>query len=403
MDPQSINFYNRLMKRLDRMDPSSLQTYLLRLVKEKGFFENIFNSVHEGIMVVDNTLKIRFINTAMATLLGITAENTGQPVGKFFRQINWEEMLRQRPEDWGSFSRREMEVFYPEHRYLTFYVLPVSERPDMTQQGLPLLTMIFHDVTETFLANEKHAETQKVKAITQLAAGVAHELGNPLNSLSIHLQLMQRHLAKLAPGTVPDTFAEHLRVASSEVQRLDNIVKHFLNAVRPVPPTMAPIDLHHLLTTAIGFMREEIENKRIQVDLALPDRLPSLFGDGDQLIQAFFNIIKNAIQAMPDGGNLSITCTVEEIYVNVRFTDSGRGITEQELSHILEPYFSTKAGGNGLGLIIVDRIVRAHGGELTIESHTGQGATITISLPRHSRIHRQLPDTNGATAPQSKT
>lgn len=391
MDNKSKSFYDRLLERMDRLDPSSLQTYLLRLINEKGFFEGIFNTIREGIIVIDNKLKIRFVNSACETLLGIGLDDVDQYIGRFIKHLDWEALLSASPEAWGSTSRREMEVFYPEHRYLTFYIMPVAERPDMAKSGLPLATLIFHDVTEACLANEKQVETQKVKAITQLAAGVAHELGNPLNSLGIQLQLLQRALDKIPAATADtDRAAQHLAIASQEVRRLDSIVKNFLNAVRPVPPQLRPLDLRQLLATSVGFMRQEIEDKNIQVDISFPDSIPSLLGDRDQLTQAFFNIVKNAIQAMPDGGQLHIACSVNDLYVNLKFADSGRGIRELELSRILEPYFSTKSSGTGLGLIIVDRIVRAHGGELAIESQPGRGAAFTISLPRQARVTRQL-------------
>ncbi|MGI5923363.1 MAG: PAS domain-containing protein [Lentisphaerae bacterium] len=391
MDRKSKSFYDRLLERVDRLDPASLQTYLLRLINEKGFFEGIFNTIREGIIVIDNDLKIRFVNSACETLLGIGPSDVDQYIGRFIKHIDWEQMLSTNPEAWGNFSRREMEVFYPEHRYLTFYIMPVAERPNMAKVGLPLATLIFHDVTDVCVANEKQVETQKVKAITQLAAGVAHELGNPLNSLGIHLQLLQRALNK-NPSPTPElaNAGEHLDIAIREVGRLDSIVKNFLNAVRPVPPQLRPLDLHQLLATAIGFMRQEIEDKKIRVDISFPESIPSLLGDRDQLTQAFYNIIKNAIQAMPDGGQLHIACSVNDLYVNLKFVDSGRGISEQELSRILEPYYSNKSNGTGLGLIIVDRIVRAHGGELAIESQPGRGAAFTISLPRQARVTRQL-------------
>ncbi|NMA40820.1 MAG: PAS domain-containing protein [Lentisphaerae bacterium] len=392
MDKKNSKFYDRLLERLDRLDPASLQTYLLRLIKEKGFFENVFNNLREGIIVIDNDLKIRFVNRAAGNLLGIDQDAIGASIGTYFKQMVWEELRDTDPESWGTYSRRELEVFYPEHRFLSFYLLPVAERPDPRKSGLPMATLIFHDLTENFQAAEQKVETQKVKAITQLAAGVAHELGNPLNSLSIHLQLLQRTIAKTDdPVKIAEAATEHLAVAQKEVKRLDNIVKNFLNAVRPVPSELLPIDLKRLLGDAIGFMRSEIEDKNIEVEIAFPDSIPTLLGDCDQLTQAFYNLIKNAIQAMPDGGYLHIYCTVDDVYVNLKFVDSGKGISKEDLHQIMEPYFTTKSNGTGLGILIVDRVVRAHGGELTIEGHAGQGAAFTISLPRHARIARQIP------------
>lgn len=391
MDKKNNSFYDRLVDRMDRIDPSSLQVYLMRLIREKGFLEGIFNTIREGLIVIDNNLKIRIINSAAIEMFGISEEAVGQYIGKYFKQFDWEELLRASPENWGRFSRRELEVFYPQRRFLSFYLMPVPERPDMRKRGLPLATMIFHDITESYQEREQNVETQKVKVITQMAASVAHELGNPLNSLGIHLQILKRKLKQQQDGKVSVSDVEKFTdVAEQEISRLDAIVKNFLNAVRPGELHLQPLDLKNLLSEAVGFMRPEIEGKAIQVEISFPDSIPALTGDPGQLTRAFFNIIKNAIQAMPDGGLLYINCSVDDVFVHVKFTDTGKGLSDRELSRLMEPYFTTKSDGHGLGLIIVDRIIHAHGGELAIEGSPGQGATFTISLPRHARIIRQL-------------
>jgi two-component system, sporulation sensor kinase E len=391
MDKKNSTFYDRLVERMDRMDPSSLQVYLMRLIREKGFLEGIFNSIREGLIVIDNGLKIRIINTAAIDMFGINEDAVGQYIGKYFKQFDWDELLRVSPESWGSFSRRELEVFYPQHRFLSFYLMPVPERPDMRKRGLPLATLIFHDITESYQESEQNVETQKVKVITQMAASVAHELGNPLNSLGIHLQILKRKLKQQEDGKIEVAeVGNFIDVAEQEISRLDAIVKNFLNAVRPDKLQLEPLDLKSLLSEAISFMRPEIEGKAIQVEISFPDSIPILTGDPGQLTRAFFNIIKNAIQAMPDGGLLNINCGVDDVFVHVKFADTGKGLSDRELSRLMEPYFTTKNEGHGLGLIIVDRIIRAHGGELSIEGKPGQGATFTISLPRHARIVRRL-------------
>jgi signal transduction histidine kinase len=270
-------------------------------------------------------------------------------------------------------------------------------------------------VTQTHVDTAKTIESQKVEAITMLAAGVAHELGNPLNSLNIHLQLLARCLDRVAahrpPGAKRRTAAgrtskrgkatpsadadvtaarELLQVAGQEVARLDAIVHHFLRAVRPVPPDMRPLDLPKLLGEVLAFMRVEIENRKIAVEASWPDTLPSVTGDRDQLRQAFYNIIRNAVQAMNGGGRLDILCREDSNFVSIRFQDTGAGIAPQNLSRIMEPYFTTHAEGSGLGLLIVNRIVRTHGGELLISSVPGEGAAFTIRLPLRERQVRLL-------------
>ena len=382
-------FADRLMQRLDKLDHSSLQSYLLKLINDRGFLESIFNTIREGIIVIDNELTIQFVNSAAKPMLGISQEDVGQKISMFFRQFPWEQLLGEGAR-LPSASRREIEVFYPEHRFLSFYLMPVAGKQDGLAPDSLLATLIFQDVTETVQATEVNIENQKVKAITQLAAGVAHELGNPLNSLGIHLQLMKRVLKRMPDSQDKGQLEGLVETASGEIRRLDSIVKNFLNAVRPAPLDPKPIDISELLTTAISFMEKEIQDRRISVDLQVSPAIPTIFGDQDQLIQAFFNIIKNAMQAMPDGGSLYVMCSADDVYVNIKFIDTGKGISEEEMRQILDPYFTTKSTGTGLGLLIVDRIVRAHGGSLTIEGESGTGSAFTISLPLHVRQTRLL-------------
>ena len=387
------NFTEKVLGRLDKLDQESLQTCLFSLIKERGFLENVFDAIHEAIIVVDRQRNIRYTNKAAFTLLGIDNDAVGAPLGKYLKTQNWEELLPSDDTRWWNAARREMEVFYPEHRFLSFYVMPLGDSDiEKTYDDLALTTLIFNDITEVTEENVRHTETQKVKAITMLAAGVAHELGNPLNSLGIHLQLLKRNLSKCEQTKELEKAEEHLEIAQQEIKRLDSIVKNFLSAVRPVPPKMLPLNIEDILRDALGFMQNEIENRAIWVELDLPEAIPLLLGDKDQLMQAAYNLIKNAIQAMPDGGRISISVTVDDIYVNLRFTDTGCGFDQAQIANLMEAYFTTKANGHGLGLLIVDRIVRAHGGELTIEGSPGKGAAFTISLPRQSRMVRQLHD-----------
>ncbi len=388
---RKTSFYDRLKGRLDRLDAPALRKYLTRIIDDKGFFEGIFDTVREGIIVIDSALDILLANPAALQLFGMPEEAIGEPIGKYFRQIDWRQLLTLPASEWGRFSRQEIEIFYPERRLISFYLLPAPVQPDSSKDEQLLATLIFHDNTARSLDNEKAMESQRVAAITQLAAGVAHELGNPLNALGIHLQILKRKLANGDDAALRKAASSFVEIAGQELSRLDAIVKNFLNAVRPTQLEMAPIDLQRLLADALQFIQPELQAKGIQAAVNVPEKLPVINGDAGQLTQAFFNLIKNAVQATQDGGRLEISCTVDDVFVHIRFEDDGKGITRQELSRLMEPYFTTKEGGHGLGLLIVDRIVRSHGGVLSIDSRPGAGAAFTISLPRHSRIIRELP------------
>ncbi len=376
---------------LEKMDAASLREYIRRLLNEKGFFEEIFDTLREGIIVLDTQLRIQIINPAAMRIFGIPEDAVGQPVGRYFRQFDWAQLLDVPPEQWGRFSRQELEIFYPQRRFLSFYLLPAPEPPESSAREDQLLaTLIFHDVTERKENSDKAVEAQRVTAITQLAAGVAHELGNPLNALGIHLQILKRKLRNDDPDAVREAAGHFAEIADQELKRLDGIVKNFLNAVRPGHLDLAPVNLQTLLVDALEFLKPELESRNIQVELQFPALVPSITGDAGQLTQAFFNLIKNAMQAMENDGRLQILCTVDDVFVHLRFADNGPGFTNEQLAQLLEPYYTTKENGHGLGLLIVDRIVRAHGGDLAIDGKPGCGAAFTISLPRHARIVRQL-------------
>jgi signal transduction histidine kinase len=220
---------------------------------------------------------------------------------------------------------------------------------------------------------------------------VAHEIGNPLNSLTIHLQLMQRELAALPePGRKP--MEDLLQVAAQEVERLDGILHQFLRAVRPVTLTLESAEPRKILEETVDFLGHEIADRGVRVEIESADPLPSIRVDRGQIRQAFFNLIKNAVEAMPGGGVLHLSLSSDDRMVAITFRDTGSGIQPETLSRIFDPYYTTKAGGSGLGMMIVQRVLRDHGGELDIRSEPGRGTHLTLFLPREDRLVRLLPE-----------
>lgn len=391
MSSRKNNFRDRVQDRLEKLDDATLRNLLRDALNTKNFFEEIFDMIREGIIVLDNALRMRIVNPSAMRLFGFPENAIGQTIGRYFRQIDWGQLLKKPTEEWGRFSRQEIEIFYPERRFLSFYLLPAPEPPELENDEALLAILIFHDITERHEDNEKTVENQRVTAITQLAAGVAHELGNPLNALGIHLQILKRKLANSSPEALRAATEHFVDIADQELRRLDSIVKNFLSAVRPTQLEMSPVNLQELMINALGFLEPELKSKDVNVTMDFPDVIPVVNGDAGQLTQAFFNLIKNAMEAMPNGGRIRIACTVDDVFVHLKFEDNGPGLTTGLLARLMEPQYTTKTGGNGLGLLIVDRIVRSHGGNLSIEGKSGCGATFTISVPRHERIVRQLP------------
>src|SRR5207237_2906924 len=206
---------------------------------------------------------------------------------------------------------------------------------------------------------------ERLNALTLLAAGVAHEIGNPLNSLNIHLQLIEREARKLDGANRPE-LQESVEVARAEVNRLDSIISQFLRAIRPTRPQLRPENVNSVVEEAVRFFAPEIEDRDIVVEQELRSDLPLLELDRDQMKQVFYNVIKNSFEAMKRRGILRIRTDVEATHVIISFTDTGGGMSAESLSRVFEPYFTTKSAGSGLGLLIVRRNDREHGGELEI-------------------------------------
>lgn len=372
-------FLDKLIDRLDRMDADSVQTQFLHLAREKGLLETIFQAIQEGIVVVGRGARIRYANRTAESLFGFKLEAAeGQPIARYIRDIDWEKVLSLDGDEWEKLVRREIEVTYPDHRFVEFYVVPLSA-VEMKEQGA---VVIFRDVTRERATAAESIESERLKALTLLAAGVAHEIGNPLNAVTIHLQLMERELKELADSEVRKSLEELVEVSKREVHRLDRIITQFLRAIRPSLPDRKPVKMDRLLDETLELMRHEVENRRILVEREQPDQIPPVPADDVQVKQAFFNIIKNALQAMEDGGILKIGIEVSERFVSICFADNGPGITSENLGSIYEPYHTTKATGSGLGLMIVQRILRDHGGEIEICSTPERGTAFTLHFPR---------------------
>jgi two-component system, sporulation sensor kinase E len=200
---------------------------------------------------------------------------------------------------------------------------------------------------------------------------------------------MQRRVKKL-PAKIQSEFSESLQIARQEVARLDHIITQFLRAIRPQPLSMRMEDVNVVIEESVAFLDAELKDRDILVELELDRSLPPIEMDRDQVKQAFYNVIRNSLQAMKTGGILRIRSGADETYQFVSFSDTGGGIAPENISRVFEPYFTTKSDGSGLGLLIVRRIVRAHGGEVIIESQQNRGLTLTIRLPRADRRVRFL-------------
>lgn len=377
-------FLEKLMDSLDRIDPGSLQTQFLRLAGEKGLLETIFHAMQEGLIVLDGRACISYANRSAQEMIGFQMPAAeGQPLQKFIRDLDWADVIDFEHSDWPRLVSRDLEITYPDHRFVEFYLVPLNAEEDVPEGAV----VIFRDVTRERKTLSSTLETERLNAIMLLAAGVAHEIGNPLNSLNIHLQLLERDLHEEPKDLDFDDLKELVRISRNEVTRLDQIITQFLKALRPNAADMGPVDMGYVLEESVQFLKVETEDKGVLVEVDIPEDVPIVSADPAQIKQVFYNIIRNAVQAMGSGGLLRITISVTDRFVAIAFKDTGTGINAETLSRIFEPYHTTKAEGSGLGLMIVHRIMRDHGAQIEVESEPGKGTTFTLLFPREdSRI-----------------
>ena len=385
-------FLDKLVGRLERLDPESLQTQFARMARERGLMETVFQAIQEGVVVVSGDATLLYANAAAERLLGIDAWRfRGRSIAQFFPDVDWDRLARRDESEWAHLFTSEMEVAAPVRRVLSLYAAPIDVPPgegDVPSAPQPGAIVILRDVTGDRAEAAEALKSERLNAVRGLASSVAHEIGNPLSSLLYRLRLLRDDLQETRQVT--DQTFEDLRVAENEVSRIDMILKQFLGAMRPAPPAFAKGSIRQVVEETLAVMRPELEDRRVAVLLSCPDELPPVYIDAAQMKQVFFNILRNALQAMPGGGRLALSLSADERSVCVAVRDTGSGIPEDEFRRIFEAYHTTKQGGHGIGLMIVQRIVREHGGLVEVASKQGEGTVFRIVLPLADRRIRLL-------------
>ncbi len=363
------------------------------------FTEDIVQSIASGLVTTDLDGRITSFNRSASEITGFRPE---EAIGKIWWEFfSWNEIQKRyfALAEAGLFQRFDGEIA---GRGGERCLLGVTISPLRNERGEQIgIIGTFQDLTQLKRLEEEMRKKERLAGLGEMAAGMAHEIRNPLASLSGSIEVLKSELA------LRDEHLRLMEIAMSEAERLNSIVTQFLLYAKPLPPRRRPTDLHALLSETVQLLENGPEcHDRIRIVLEAPSEPLMIQVDPDQIRQVFWNLSINALQAMQEGGGLTISTRSPETQkgagdpasdqrVEIVFSDTGEGIRKEDLAKIFYPFFTTKASGSGLGLAIVHRIVEEHSGEIRVESGLG-GTTFTVSLPRGNRgIENPLDDDAG--------
>lgn len=374
--PPKAPFVHKLLKHLDHLDRESVQNYLLDLTDAVSRYEEILDHLSEGVILLSPEGRIQGINRQASLWLGVETREVGRIA--LPEILKDSELARFVSGHLPSLKQKvvgEIAMLAPREMRLRAFLIPLE--PEKSDRSFVLILL---DRSSGEKSSAEDERLQRIESLVSLAAGVAHEIGNPLNAIDIHLQLLKKEIRSL-PEAKRTPFEKTIEVLQGETSRLDKIIRNFLKATRMPPLRLRTDDLNSVAEQALHFMEPELKRRKITTDYEPCRILPFFHMDRARLYQAFINLIKNAMEAMPGGGLLKIRLAQKDKVASIAFKDEGSGIAGEDMPHIFESYYTTKEEGSGLGLVSVFNTVRDHGGRIEVTSKVGKGTTFTLLLP----------------------
>jgi two-component system sensor histidine kinase PilS (NtrC family) len=337
----------------------------------------IVATLDSGLLTVNSQGRIRVFNRYAAEITGIKQETAyGKELFEIFPQLDLADLT--------SNSEQRQEIFYSNRKGLKV-ILSFKHAPLLDKDGNTVGAVVdFKDMTVIRNMEKKLLKTNRLAAIGELSARIAHEIRNPLASISGSVQLID------GSGSIPESDKRLLDIVMRETSRLDNMLNEFLHYARPLPPTRSWFSLYLLLDDLLTMLKGDVRFYSIVIHKNIDEQI-EIFADRDQLQQVLWNLLLNSAEAMPEGGEIYIECswmaplahtqTAAENYLHLDIRDTGSGISKDESKLVFEPFFTTKAGGSGLGLASVYRILEAHNASILLDSSAGVGTTFSIIIP----------------------
>lgn len=375
--------HRREMERINlKLRQSGLDLQLMKL-----YNENIIRSIPAGIVVLDPQGVVTTINPTACRLWNLDPD---RDIGLPLKQLaiaasladivsDWEQILQGRGD--RLYEALQFSVDSPDRSGRRTLLVDLNVTAlvgtDGNAQGVLL---VGEDVTEKVRTKQALIQSERLATIGRMSAMVAHEIRNPLSSIGLNTELLQEEIAEHLP-TNSEEAATLLKSIAREVDRLTEVTDEYLRFARLPKPQLVTEQLPAIIDELLQFIAEELREAGIKLHDRLQADLPPVKADANQLRQAFLNLLRNSLESMPQGGQLTISSEAADGVVRLRISDTGRGIDPDSLDHIFDPFFSTRENGTGLGLSLTQQIVSEHGGNISCESHPGQGTAFVIELP----------------------
>jgi len=398
-------FIKRALQKVETLGTEQIHDLLFSTAEEVERLETVMDSLISGVLVCDSDNNLILANKAALRLLSVMSYEQGRET--IWSLIPEETIAAFLASALAAGDKVDGKEFNVEvngiGRLLSISIMPVVQDHQVTGS-----LILVNDITERRSREAKMRRMESLASLTTLAAGVAHEIKNPLGALSIHVQLIQKAMTaqemlcvriheasgrECEPNRYFRQVDKYLKVVNEEIDRLNAIVVDFLFAVRPMNAQMRRGNINDLVMELVDFIQVELENSNIECVLDLDESLGAVDFDFSLMKQALLNVIQNAEAAMSGvaDGIRKLTITTadmdEEVFIIV--ADTGTGIPEEDLSRIFEPYFTTKENGTGLGLTMLFKIVKEHQGEVIVSSREGKGTVFTIALPK-PQVERKM-------------
>jgi PAS domain S-box-containing protein len=352
------------------------------LEEVKGLARNILESIPTGVLTINRNGQITAVNpSAVATLKRSTEELLGQSYELMFPQGDMIRIVLD-----GALHTNH----HVDHHDMPYRVGDQTRTIRLTtanltgDEGWPVgVIVLLKDVTELLGLEQRVWMADKLAALHTLSAGVAHELRNPLSAIDLNLHLLEEDLKE--QGMLATQGVRYLHVLNAECRRLSVILDNFMKFARPGSISLHEVNVKALIDHILALMHFEAEDRKIRLEQVAEEELPPVLGDETQISQVLVNIIVNSFHAMPNGGLCQVTAALRETdgkpWVEITVKDDGVGITKEQISHLFEPFYTTKSSGTGLGLAIAYRIMQDHGGTIQVSSVPGSGTTVVTQFP----------------------